>query len=204
MCSLSPEYAFSISESLCMKLGFHECLQLELGFPREFGSGQREENRNPRFLDIFQELKWSVQTIGREIQHTVLVNNVYHWALRLETVRWQPQLWSQLGVKGSQAQIKHHSAPCWPPCHTLSSCTQPMCLALPVVFLVFLLTDTGEDGRWSSWGKKSLFDMGKLLNSQEWFSAFHHHCTKIYFNISMRDFQHLYGPGVIILQVLQI
>lgn len=40
-----------------MKLGFHKCLQLEISFPEVFGSGKREENRNPGFLDIVQELK---------------------------------------------------------------------------------------------------------------------------------------------------
>lgn len=38
-------------------LGFHKCLQLEISFPEVFGSGKREENRNPGFLDIVQELK---------------------------------------------------------------------------------------------------------------------------------------------------
>lgn len=40
-----------------MKLGFHKCLQLEISFPEVFGSGKREENRNPGFPDIVQELK---------------------------------------------------------------------------------------------------------------------------------------------------
>lgn len=40
-----------------MKLGFHKCLQLEISFPEVFGSRKREENRNPGFLDIVQELK---------------------------------------------------------------------------------------------------------------------------------------------------
>lgn len=74
---------------------------------------------------------------------------------------------------------------------TLSSCTQPMCRPA-AVFLVFLLTDTGEDGgRWSSmernspclrWASSSIHKNGFLLFT----------ITVLkYFHISMRDFQYV-------------
>ena len=47
-----------------------------------------------------------------------------------------------------------------------------MCLALPVVFLVFLLTDTGEDGgRWSSWEKKTESLLAFLADVEVGFSS---------------------------------